>query len=141
MYFPFEFWLTAFRTSQKLAATMTAASIVVDRRMQTMTEAAQNPLRGDYAELSRMVPEKVEAFSKAGASMIADIAALQAQAWANWSAMAALAAGGRGGNLADWIAIANRSSRMIERASEANGKALAPVHRAVTGNARRLKRR
>ncbi len=138
MYTPLDFWLTMFRTGQKMTATLDASKTVIDSRVGSMADAARNPLGGDYAELSRMVPEKVEAFSRASASVMADSIALQSAAMANWNALAAMA--WRPASFGDWVKIADRSAKMAKRAGASGGKALAPVHRTATGNARRLRK-
>lgn len=139
VYTPIDFWLAAFRTGERLGATLKASQTVIDSRVRTMADAASEPGRGDYAELARMVPEKVEAFSQASTSLFEDAIAIQAQTAANVGALMAMA--WRPGNVAGWMAIADRSSRIARRAGQASGKALAPVHKAATGNARRLKRK
>jgi hypothetical protein len=139
IYTPFDFWLGVMRTGQKMSATMDASKAVIDSRMQTMAHAARDPLRGDYQELGLMVPEKVEAFSRAGASVMKDALAIQSAAMANWNALAAMA--WRPATLGDWVGIADRTAGMAKRAGQSGGRALAPVHRAATGNARRLNRK
>jgi hypothetical protein len=137
IYTPFDFWLTALRTGEKMQATFGASKEVIDSRLNTMADAARNPLSADYGELARMVPEKVDAFSKAGASVMADTFALQSAALANWNALVAMA--WRPASFGDWIEIADRSARMAKRAAGSGSKALVPVHRAASGNAKRLR--
>ncbi|MBA3896273.1 MAG: hypothetical protein H0X36_03875 [Sphingomonadaceae bacterium] len=137
---PYDFWLGMWRTGMRLTETMHASGAVIDSRSRAMMDAARDPLNGDYRELNRMLPEKVAAFSQAGASLAADFWALQTQAMANWSQMMTLAMNGRGVSLRDWMAMASRSSAMMTRTGRSGAKALAPVHRAATANARRLKR-
>jgi hypothetical protein len=125
-------------TNMKVVETLQASQSVVDRRAKTIDSAMRDPLGADYAELARMGPEKVAAFTAAGASAFADVQALQADAFAACRQMFGLAMAGRLPSAAEMTAIVSRSSRMMERAAGAGGKALAPVHRAATGNARRL---
>ena len=144
---PYDFWAGMWRsgvamaeTGVKFAETMHASRAVVDSRSRTMAAASRDPLNGDYVELGRMVPEKVEAFAAAGMSAMADLQMIQAQALANWQQMIGIAMSGRMASAAQIGELTTRSSRMIERASSAGGKALAPVHLSATNNARRLSR-
>lgn len=144
---PFDFWTGMWRSSQaladcglKLAETMQAAGAVIDSRSRTILDATRDPLRGDYAELGRMVPEKVTAFSKAGAAAMGEVGAIQAQALANWRVMLRIAGQGRLATPAEIGAMTTRSAAMVERSAKAPGKALAPIHRGARGNARRLAR-
>ncbi len=47
-----------------------AAGQVIARRMALGVAAALDPLRADHAEFGRMMPEKLEAFSAAGAILL-----------------------------------------------------------------------
>lgn len=125
----------------KLAETMAASADVVQSRSRTIAEACRDPIGGDHRELARMMPEKVEAFGAAGRIAFAEFSALQSAAFADWQRMAVLAMSGRAPSADELAGMASRSSRLTERASKAAGKALAPIHRSATGNARRLKRK
>ena len=81
-----------------------------------------------------MVPEKMAAFSKAGASALADLQAMQADALANWQQMMGIMVQGRSPTNREMSAMTSRSARMTSRAAAAGGKALAPIHRTATGN-------
>lgn len=144
---PFDLWMGMWRSGQAaadtaltLGETLRAAGAVVDSRSRTMAAASRDPINGDYAELARMVPEKLAAFSAAGASALRDLQAVQSYAMANWRLVTDIAFKGRIATAKEANAIATRSAAMVERTARAGGKALAPVHRAATGNARRLKR-
>ncbi len=143
----FDFWAGMWRsgvamaeTGIKLAETMQASGAVVDSRSRTMAAASRDPLNADYVELAKMVPEKVEAFSKAGMSAMADLHEIQSQALAHWQQVVGIALSGRMASPEQLGEMASRSSRMFERAARAGGRALAPVHLSATGNARRLSR-
>lgn len=142
---PFDFWSGVWRsgaamaaTNLRLAETMQASGAVIDSRTRTMRAASRDPLNGDYAELGRMVPEKMTAFSMAGMAAFADLQALQTQALAQWGQMMGIAARGRAPTMTEMNTMTTRSARMANRAASAGGKALAPIHSAATGNARRL---
>ena len=125
----------------KYGEMMDASAHVIRSRCGSIANAVQNPLEGDYAELGRMVPEKVDAFSRAGQAAFADLCAIQADALANWMHLGQIAAARRLPTSAETERIARRSSRVSARASAAAGKMLAPVHRRAMGNAKRLRRR
>ncbi|MEL0209484.1 MAG: hypothetical protein VW891_02645 [Novosphingobium sp.] len=140
---PFDFWTGMWRSGQamadagmKMAQMADASRTVIETRSQAMLAASRDPLNGDYAELSRMVPEKVAAFARAGASAVDDLQAVQAQAIANWQMMMGIALKGRAATPAEVGTMTSRTATIIERSAKAAGRALAPVHR----NARRLTR-
>lgn len=144
---PFAFWASMWRSGMTMAATgskfaemLHASGTVVDSRTRTMAEATRDPLNGDYAELNRMVPEKVAAFSESARAASGDFHALQTESLAQWQAMSRIALGGRLPTLTELATLTARSTRILDRAANAGGKALAPVHKQATANAKRLKR-
>ncbi|WP_184474546.1 hypothetical protein [Rhizorhapis suberifaciens] len=145
---PFSLWTDMWTSGMELATAglkysemMGASAHVIHSRCGSIAEAVRDPLQGDYAELSRMVPEKVDAFSRAGRAAFADLYAIQSDVLANWMLIGAIAAAVRLPTAVEADRLARRSSRMGARASAAAGKALAPVHRRATSNAKRLKRK
>jgi hypothetical protein len=113
---------TAIRTTEATAA----AGRVVRERSAILSAAFENPLAADYAELSLMVPEKMAA---AGQS-VSDVMTEGFRIWAD----AARA----------WPSMANATAKPVEltaRTMGLFGMALAPYHRAVTRNDRRLRRK
>jgi hypothetical protein len=127
-----------FQTSLKLGETFAASRNVIDRRVEIMTEAAADPAAGDYRELGRMVPEKVEAFSKAGAVLGRSWWGMQSDAACHFQHMATMMMRGGLPTPSDLEAISRRGARTTARAAAVAGAALAPVHKAATANARRL---
>lgn len=125
----------------KYGEMMDASAHVIHSRCGSIADAVRNPFEGDYAELGRMVPEKVDAFSRAGQAAFADLCAIQTDILANLIHLGRIAAARRLPTSAETDRIARRSSRVNARASAAAGKMLAPVHRRATGNAKRLRRR
>jgi len=121
----FDMWMESCTTGLRLAETMVAVPAVVDARMPLIRDAASNPLTGDWPELYEMVAEKVEAFTLAGLSLTRDMQAIQAEMLRPARSVTAAVAS---------------SARIGQRAVGAAGRALAPVHAAATGNARRLRR-
>jgi hypothetical protein len=127
-----------FQTSLKLGETLVASRDVIDTRVEIMKAAAANPLTGDYRELSLMVPEKVEAFSKAGAVLGKSWWGMQRDAASHFQHMASMMMRGGLPTAVDLQTISRRGARTTARAVAAAGAALAPVHKAATANARRL---
>ncbi len=100
------------RLGMDMASTFDASGKVVGKRATMMAEACLDPTKANVAELSRMVPEKMDAFTHAAFPWLA--------AWSNlatgdyWKAQASFA--------------------------RTAGRSLAPVKRRATANARRLSR-
>ncbi len=143
----FELWTGMLRsgaavaqTGFQFAETMGASHSVVQSRVRTMADAARSPLTGDYAELGRMVPEKVDAFSKATLSAMSDMQAIQSQVMTSWQSMFLGGMAGRVPGAKEWGALATGNARIVDLVARSGGKALAPVHRAATANAKRLSR-
>ncbi|ODP38907.1 MULTISPECIES: hypothetical protein [Sphingomonas] len=119
---------------------MLATCHVMGSRSQTIDTAMRNPLQGDYRELGKMVPEKVAAFGKAGSVMANDWTAIHGEMLDQGrDLMSALFSWPP--NAARMARIADRGSRLALEMSLAGGRAMAPVHAAVTANDRRLRRR
>ena len=144
---PLSVWLELWESSAKafgvgfrFAEMAQAAGEVIRSRSETIGSAVRDPLNGDYRELGRMVPEKLIAFNRAGGSIIDDLNAIQANAQANWSHGVSLMLSGRPPSAADAAAMWTRSSAVLSRSVSMAGKAMDPVHRTATGNARRLRR-
>lgn len=123
----------------RLGETMSASHRVVERRGALLGDMARDPFAGDYAELGRMVPEKLSAVAAAGTSWIEDCAEVQRQLAAQVSDATRFVASGGAHPVAFFSRSADRSSRAAATTMRAGARALAPVHRAATGNARRLK--
>lgn len=132
----FELAATAVRAGE----TLMAAQAVIGSRVGTIGAAARNPLAGDYAELARMVPEKVEAFSRAGASLMKDAESMQAEAGAQIRHVTALMTSGRVPTFSDMFTLAGRWARIAQQTTGAAGRALLPVHAAAMSKARRLQK-
>jgi hypothetical protein len=126
-------------TGRQVSETLSASQEVISRRTGMM----QSPLTADYVELGRMVPEKIEAFSKAGVAVATEWWAMQAECFAEAQHIAAIAMRGRPPSLDEWTTLASRNRahalRMVERSVALGASAVAPIHRSATGNARRLR--
>lgn len=132
---PFAWWniaLANWNTAVRMGETLAAANTVIGSRVETMREAARDPLAGDYGELTRMVSEKVEAFTASGLSLARDIGAIQMEM------ATAMIQAARPPSMRRFNALSGRSARIAEHAAGAVGRALDPVHASATANARRL---
>jgi hypothetical protein len=147
---------SATRNSSQTGELAMAATEVVLRRMTLGGFALVNPAGADHAEFARMVPEKTRAFADAGTAL-ASQSARMGEAMARFmveesacmakAAGSVLASGHPGGMMAAqaqatmaWVGrMAAQSGAMCLLALEAQGAALAPIHRAATGNATRLR--
>jgi hypothetical protein len=131
-------------TAHRVSQTMAASNEVIGRRTAMMRDAAYSPLDGNYAELSRMVPEKIAAFGKAGAAITGDWWAMQSAFLAQAQKFGAVATRGRAPSLVELSDLSANTMmlglRMFERVGEMGAKGLKPIHASATGNARRLKR-
>lgn len=124
----------------RVGETIAATNAVLASRSRTIDTAIRNPLDADLAELGRFVPEKLDAFSRAGFAWTIDFWRLQAEAIAQMQDLGALALSGGQPKRQVVKRVAERSVRLAGKASAAGGRALAPIHKTVTANQKRLKR-
>ncbi len=121
-----DIWIEGCTTSLRMFETMAAVPAVLNARMPMIGAAAFDPLHGNWPELHRMVAEKTEAFVKASLSVARDMHAIQSEMLQPNPSVGSAALS---------------SARIQYHAVGAAGRALAPLHAAVTGNARRLQAR
>lgn len=149
---PFENWmrLTAAaidvnRAGMRASETLSASGAVVADRAEIIGEALRWPLGADIGEMSRMVPEKVEAFSQAALALMSEMTVLQLGFLAEVQHIGLLAMRGRAPTMAEVQALTSRSAayalRTVERSAKSGSTVIAPIHAKATANARRLKRR
>ena len=149
---PFTAWSRMFAAStsmatsgRRVAETLDASRKVIDTRTDMMKAAMTDPLCADHAELGRMVPEKLAAFSTAGSAMMDGWMAWNQALLAEATHIGTMASRGRPPTPFEWLALASRSAEFgvaaTERSARVGAAALAPVHAKATANARRLKRR
>jgi len=119
--------------------TMTSSHAVVGHRSKTIERALNDPFAADFAELGRMVSEKSNAFGAAGASLARDYFSMQADLSAQAAAMGKLLMGQLPTSRATQ-AMLTRNQRLASAALASSIRALTPVHKAATENARRLGR-
>ncbi|WP_083276688.1 hypothetical protein [Sphingobium phenoxybenzoativorans] len=151
MFDPFSAWsrmvsagLDMQSTWLSSAETMKASGDVIGARTEMMRAATASPLTGDYAELSRMVPEKVAAFSRSAQVVARDTMAMQSAWVGQMQRVGMLMLAGRVPSAGEVTALASQSANYAVGVMTAGAKmgkrALAPVYRTATANARRLKR-
>lgn len=133
------------QTSMRMAETMGAANDVVAARTALIGSAIRSPLAGDHRELGRMVPEKVDAFSRVGSAGIAAWWAAHAVWAGEMRHFGALAMRGRAPTPVELVVLGDRMARVglesLEAAARLGSATVTPVHRKATANARRLNRK
>ncbi len=124
--------------------TLRASQTVIDVRSEKMRDAVSSPMSADLAELSRMVPEKLDAFGRSANAVTRDTMAMH-RAWTvQMQRLGRMMMLGRPPTVSEAAVFANQSGAFalaaMTSASRVGRNALAPVHKAATGNARRLTR-
>lgn len=126
------------------AVTMRVSGDVIGARTEIIRAATAAPLTGNYAELSRMVPEKVAAFSRSAEVVARDTIAMHSAWIGQMQRVGMMMLAGRMPSAGEVVTLANHSANYAIGAMTVGprtGKgALALVHRTATGNSRRLKR-
>ncbi|MFG1244259.1 hypothetical protein [Xanthobacter versatilis] len=151
MFDPFAVWsgmiaasLQLAQVGQTVSETLVASHEVIGVRSGMIRTALESPLDADYAELGRMVPEKIEAFSKAGSTIAAGWWAMQAGMLSQTRELATMALKGRPPTAAELRVMAARNiahgTRALQHSVALGARTLKPVHARATSNARRLKR-
>ena len=130
-------WLRGFETLQ-------ASQSVIAARSSKMRDAASAPLDADLAEFARMVPEKIDAFSRSARAITRDSLAMH-HAWTvQMQRVGLMMMSGKLPTLPEASALATQTTEYALGAISATARlsrgALSPLHRTATGNARRLKR-
>lgn len=134
-------WSAMAQNATRMGTMASDSAYVVDRRTKLMADALRNPMTGDYAELSMMVPEKVTAFSQAGVAGWQAMTRFQSDGFAIWQNMMGIALSGQPMTAAQGMALASQSTRAIKRANHATGRVMAPIETGATANARRLRKK
>lgn len=129
-------------TSVRAAETFGGANEVVAARGAIIGKAMQSPWTADHAELGRMIPEKIDTLSRAG-SAAATIWWESQTAWMkHFHHLGTMAMRGRLPTPAEIADLGERSSTLMLQSIEATARlgaaSLAPVHRQVATNVRRL---
>jgi len=131
-------WQRMMRAGTMWSETLSAAHAVVGHRSRTIERALSNPFGADHAELGRMVSEKSRAFGAAGASLASDYFSMQADLSEQAAALGQMMMGQLPTPRATQ-AMMVRTQRLGSAAMTSSIRALTPVHKAATANAKRLK--
>lgn len=132
------FWpWEAARLASHIIETAAATQSVLARRLPLLADAAINPLTADYRELSLMLPEKVDAFGRSQKSIGGVGATMRKTAEANARDFGRMVSG-TWLQPNDWVRMFERNVALGSALVTLPMQALAPVHKGVTSNARRL---
>lgn len=137
---PWAAWNRMWNAGMMMNEMLTASGRVIDRRSQVIGRAFDRPQEGDAVELGRMVSEKAEAFSLAGASLARDWWSLQGELVAQSFALGNAMMSGRVPTVRASRAIAARQQRLTDHALASSVRAMRPIHGAATANDRRLRK-
>lgn len=133
------------QTGMRMAETIGAANEVMAARATLIGSAIHSPLTSDHRELARMVPEKVDAFSRMGSATVAAWWTAQSAWVGEMQHLSAMAMRGRPITATELAALGARMTaralESVEAAAQLGSSALAPVHRKATANAKRLRRK
>lgn len=132
--------LQAARLGSDWMETMAATGRVISARLPTIASAMQNPLAADHGELNLMVSEKVGAFNLSGDAINAAGAVVRRAADANARALGRMAGGGVLWPM-EWMKLAEGNLAAAAALAALPAATLAPVHKRVTANDRRLEGR
>jgi hypothetical protein len=142
----------------KLGETAVAAGTVIGHRVALGAQALHNPASADHDEFARMGTEKVDAFAAAGQAVLGELhdinrelvkhaaAAAAASLRAAWDVATAGSPAvayeaQRRWLVESWARSSSHALKLTSMTAGVSALALAPVHSAATGNARRLTRR
>ena len=140
MFNPWLEWQRMIRAGTMLSETLGASQSVVGHRQKALEAALHDPLRADHGELGRMVSEKGAAFGAAGWSLARDWVAMQADWGAQASAIGKMMMG-QPPSPRVAQAMMTRGQRLGSAALASSIRAMTPVHKTATANARRLGKR
>ncbi|MGO4125146.1 hypothetical protein AB4Z01_12145 [Inquilinus sp. YAF38] len=134
----------------RMAEMAIAAGQTIGHRSRMMAQAAGDPAALGHPEFTRMVAEKMAVAAETGAEVARRISAAQ-WGWASWlGAQAQLGAAAWAANPATawqrWLTAstgqaADIGRRLATDAADLADASLAPAHRVVSANAKRLGRR
>ncbi|MDO6414107.1 hypothetical protein Q4F19_06920 [Sphingomonas sp. BIUV-7] len=123
-----------------MSETVSSAHSVVVARLPTIADAMRQPWTADHVELSKMVSEKTSAFAVSGRAVTAAGETLLLAAEANMAVMGRLFSGAALWP-SDWMRIAEQNLAATAAVVTLPALALAPIHRTVVGNDKRLRNR
>lgn len=131
--------LEAAKAATHIYEVAVATQSVLAARLPILSGAMSDPLTADHRELSLMLSEKVDAFGRSQRSVAQANEKIRRTAERNARDLGHLAGGGLLGP-GDWMKMAERNIALGAALLALPMEALAPVHKGVTANARRLDR-
>ncbi len=125
------------RTAGAYAETVVDAQAVIAKRTPMIWEAFTSPWTADLPEMALMVSEKAKALDSTARTVATRSASLNNAVNAQLAAVQRL---GRTGWMSpmDWWGVAERNLAVCEALIALPGEMLAPYHKGVTANAKRL---
>lgn len=133
---------TMWATNTHAAETLDGANRVVAARTAIMGQAMATPWSANYGELARMLPEKIEAFTRAGSAIAAVWGDNQSIWLRHMQHLGAMTMRGRPPTVAEVADLGERTALLMLRSVEASTKlgsaGLRPVRKQVRANVRRL---
>ncbi|MET0370656.1 MAG: hypothetical protein ABW039_04675 [Sphingobium sp.] len=137
--------LVMMRTGLRAIEAAGAAGEVVAARSMILGSALRAPLSADHEELAQMLPEKMDALSRAGAATFATLLSAHASWTEQVRQIGALALRADPPTPGRMIDLGGRMASLAIGSFEAQARmgavALEPVHRRVVSNANRLRKR
>ena len=133
-------WLwpwTAMQTNLAWFEAMASVPSVLDARMPMISDAMRTPWAADTIELTRMVTEKTDAFGRSHKSLSSAARKLQTAAEGNARDLGKITGGGIMWPT-DYMRMAERNIGALAALATFPDEALAPIHKGVTANAKRL---
>lgn len=148
---PLSFWSRAItvsldlgRIAMQASETVSASRTVIDRRSSLIHAAIADPVNADISELSKMVPEKVTAFSLAGTAVLEGCNAWNKAANAEVTDLVAAMYSPVKSPLAWMTWVSRRQAfglRAAEHGAHVSAAVLKPVRAKAISNAKRLGKR
>ena len=129
--------LKAAQLGNDLLETASRAHSVISARLPMIEEAMRSPWTADHQELSRMVTEKVSAFGASGRATAHAGDLVRRASAGNVRALGRVASGGLMWPQ-DWLKLAEANLAACAAMATLPGAALAPIHRGVPANQKRL---
>ncbi|RST29720.1 hypothetical protein HMF7854_01910 [Sphingomonas ginkgonis] len=124
-------WSRWWRAAVMMGEAAEAAGHVINRRSEIIAEGMRDPLHADWVELNRMVSEKAFGALQSWSILAGDAAKLQASMFVEGQRLGHAWLSGSTGN---W----QGAARLADSALTTGVRAFTPLHKAVTGNRRRL---
>lgn len=121
-----------------VAETWLASAKVIENRSRLLHAASHDPLSADFAELGRMIPEKVDALTRSVVAGARAASALHAEVWNSWEAGMQILARGAPPAPKEVDAFMAHFTRMGDIALSTGDLMLEPVRQRVNSNVRRL---